>query len=445
MLWRKLRAVLQGQPTMMLRFVRETYEDDAFDEAWDEFTLYDDDDPRFDPDTPHMEVFLPWFYHRWQPAPAETSITDVALHDRTPTRVLLERRGGRLDPLLRRYLEACTETPFSFYEVLRCEPGRGFRARDLLTGAEVEVLDRSASRTLEQGDAFFGQLVTVDGVTVIESMGRHAVPLRHKLAIIDFRERVAKGSPFSVEMLEEWDMELRSQYLEIMDDVLNPRPPRLQNTDGEEIAFHRLAFEIDSAPDAFAALKDLAPGETEEDLLAEAELGPEGDVRRVSFAWRVTGNAIHESWDNTVLGHIDIDVRELRASVNSAERAARLRALLEARLGAAIRHRSTDIESMDDALAERGPAPANVPSPSLADDPEVRARIQELVRAHYESWVSEPVPALGGVTPLEAVQDRVGREKVEALIRDMERKSLNSDLQVDEGIFASLRKRLGLV
>ena len=35
--------------------------------------------------------------------------------------------------------------PFSFHEILRCDPGHGFRARDLITAAECEVFERSAS------------------------------------------------------------------------------------------------------------------------------------------------------------------------------------------------------------------------------------------------------------------------------------------------------------
>ncbi len=127
----------------MLRFVREVYGPDAVDEAWAEFTLWDDDEPEFDPDSPHLEVFIPWFFHRWAPDPAETGVEDVSLHDRSPTSVLLERRAWRLEPVLRRYLEVCAATPFSFHEVVRSEPGQGFRARDVITGEERDVIERT--------------------------------------------------------------------------------------------------------------------------------------------------------------------------------------------------------------------------------------------------------------------------------------------------------------
>lgn len=39
---------------------------------------------------------------------------------------------------------------------------------------------------------------------------------------------------------------------------------------------------------------------------------------------------------------------------------------------------------------------------------------------HLAKWSDEPVPALGGRTPREAVEDGSGRERVAALLRSFE-------------------------
>jgi len=83
--WHRLRRVLDGYPSMMLRFVRSVYGPGALQEAWAEFLLWEDDDAEFDPGTPHMQVFMPWFFHAWAPDPQETSVEDVALHDCPPS------------------------------------------------------------------------------------------------------------------------------------------------------------------------------------------------------------------------------------------------------------------------------------------------------------------------------------------------------------------------
>lgn len=66
------------------------------------------------------------------------------------------------------------------------------------------------------------------------------------------------------------------------------------------------------------------------------------------------------------------------------------------------------------------------------------------MEAHYESWVSEEIPALDGMTPLEAVQDRAGREKVEALISQIERDGRRMQPPLDQAVLQGLRGRLGL-
>lgn len=49
------------------------------------------------------------------------------------------------------------------------------------------------------------------------------------------------------------------------------------------------------------------------------------------------------------------------------------------------------------------PAAADEESKRLADLPEVKAKLAEILAQHYDSWVNESLPALGGRTSLEAV------------------------------------------
>jgi hypothetical protein len=444
--WRRLRTALDGFPTTMLRFARQAYGPGVVEEAWAEFTLWEDEEPRFDPSTVHMQVFMPWFFHRWTPDPADTRVADASLHGRSPTSALIERRPGRLEPLLRRYLEACLESPFTFHEILRADPGRGFRARDVFTGQELDVLERSASRTMEPGDLFFGQLATVDGVTLMEACAPHALPPENKLELIDFRSHMADGPlPLDHDSLQEWDIEIRELYLDMVDALLNPSPPALQNTDGEPIVFHRLSFAVDSSHQAFLALRHLALDEPEEELLESADLDGEGRVERVSFVWKVAGNPVHRSWDNTVLGQLEIEGNQLVANVNSAGRAERIKELVTATCPGA-RHLGTEIQTLEEAMladARRGTR-GESSEDSATYPPEVLARLAEVNARHYEEWIRSPMPALAGRTPLEAVRDRDGREKVEALIQQIERRGRTMNPPMDAAVISKLREDLGL-
>lgn len=63
---------------------------------------------------------------------------------------------------------------------------------------------------------------------------------------------------------------------------------------------------------------------------------------------------------------------------------------------------------------------------------------------HYERWVNDKIPALGGKTPLEAVADPAGREAVEALVRQIERTGERMTPPLDPAIVRRLRERLRL-
>ena len=445
--WRRLRHALDGFPSTMLRFVERAYGPDALDEAWEEYHLWEEDAPDFHPRSSENQVFMPWFFHRWSPDPMETPVADPHLHGREPTDVFLEQKARRLDPTLREYLEACLDAPLSFHEILEVELGRGFRARNVITGEERWVMERSASGTMTPGDLFFGQLVTAEGITLMGACSPHPLSPEDKIPLIELRERINANGPIISEFLCEWDMELREEYLYMVEAIRNPPTPRLQNTDGEPIVFQTLSFEVPSAQEAFDALKGLAFDEAEEDLLAEADLDGQGKLRRVSFAWKVAGNAQHKSSDNTVLGHIEIDGLQLFASVNSQERAARFMKIMEERCPTAL-HTDTEVETVEEGLAKRraeGEPPVDADAESLAEIPEVRARIQAMMAEHYEDWVEQEALALGGLSPMEAAKEEAGREKVEALITQIERQGRRMEPPLDEAITRRMREHLGLV
>jgi hypothetical protein len=448
--WRRVRRALDGFAADMLRFVIHAYGPTAIDEAWQEFTHWEED--AFDSATPHMPVFMPWLFHCWSPDPDDTRVAEESLYEVTPTEAYLRTKGRRLDPALRRYLEACVVSPFSFYECVRADPGRGFRLRDILTGEECEVLERSASAMTQPGDILFAQIVETDGIALVEALSPFTIRPDAKAAIVELRQRIAAiEGAFGPERLREWDPELRELYLDIADRVLNPKLPALQNTDGEPLSLQRLIFDIDSAQEAFDALKHFALDATDDELLEGTEYDTGGALLKARFDWAKRGNKMHASWDNTLLGSIEIDGTRLAAEVNSEARAAAFLDIVEQALGERARYRATEIRSMEKLLAEaKRNKGANEPAreveqQALAELPEVKAKLAEMLEAHYERWVNENIPMLGGRTPLEAVKDADGREIVDGLVLQIERDGRRMKPPLDEAIVRRLRERLGLI
>ncbi len=445
--WNRLRRALDSFPQRMIRFVRDTYGPGAIEEAWAEFTLWDEEEYGIEPGDSDLQIFFPWLFHAWDPDPLDTGVMETSLHGRTPTSVLLDRPRSWVSSELRGYLEACAESPFSFHELVQVDAGRGFRARDVFTGEEHDVLERSASRFMRRGNLFFGQLVTTQGITLMEACSPHGFPPDVKFDLIELRDRIeAHESPLTPDSLRDWDIELREVYLDALDALRNPRRPVLQNTDGDPTEFHRLTFRIPSARQAFEALKELAQDEPEDELLESADLDSQGRLSRITFPWKAPGNPVHREWSNTILGEIEISGEELIANVNSAARAAKLRERVAALLPEA-RFEGAEVTDLDTLLSRHraGGGKAEAPDAlSLLDHPEVRAQVDQMMMRHYENWVEDPIPALGDVTPLEAVKSRNGRERVEALVNSIEHDGEKNSPPLNPAVIEMLRERLGL-
>jgi uncharacterized protein YjeT (DUF2065 family) len=441
--WRRMRQAIDGLPTRMLRFVGDEYGPTALSEAWDSFTLWEEEP--FEPDSPHTQVFMPWFFHFWTPDPHDTEVRDEALHDLTPTEAYLLRKGRSLDPLLRAYLEACDAAAFSFHEILRCDPGRGMRLRDIMTGEEREVAEASGSSTLQRGDIVFGLVADTEALALLEGISAFAIPPACKASIVQLRARIsAHRNPITADLLREFMSEILEVYHKLFDQAFNPKLPRLQNTDGDPLVLQKLVFDIDSPQQAFDALKHLALDASEESLLADATRDSKGTLVSVGFPWLKRGNQRHAEWDNTVLGTIEIKANRLTVEVNSERRAEALRSIVRESLGERARYRATRTQSLEKLLAKAPEAPEEPPDRALSQLPEVKAKLTEMLRLHYEHWVNEKLPVLGGRTPLEAVNDRDGREIVESLILQAERDAEKANSPVDESILRQLRERLGL-
>jgi hypothetical protein len=233
-----IRRAIEDLPGRMSRFFGETYGMAAFDEAWDEFMLWELEIEVAD--TPLIPLFVPWMYHSWQPdAAGDTCVVDASLHGRPPTTVFLERQV-ELDPLARRYLEACLDAPFSFDEVVRCDRGQGFRARDLITGEEREVQERSASKAFEVGDVFFGQLVPIDGIVLLEACSPYVHSPIDKIPIVELRREIMDSvgdGETALDALGDWDLDIRETYLGLIEPFLKPPPPMHRSPDSDGLAW----------------------------------------------------------------------------------------------------------------------------------------------------------------------------------------------------------------
>ena len=450
-LWHQIHHVIKGLPEKLLKFSVKHFEPEALLEAWGDFTLWSEEE--FDLHTPHMRLFMPWFFYNWHPE--FSGIDENTQDERTTAQAFLDKYGKQLEPLLKRYIEQCCVTPFSFYDIVTVRPGDGFVLRDILTDAECYVTEHSGSMHAQAGQIVFGKLVKVDHVAILEASAPIFFPPIEKFAILELREEIYEiEDPPSQELLRDFDFEyeMLEIYHEIYDRLCNPSIPELCNTDDDPMVFQKLIYDIPSPQTALAALKQLCINSTEDELLEDAGFDADGELYSIEFPWLKRGNSKQESWDNTVLGHIKIKGHQLTVEVNSEERARKFQQLIK-EIHPEARYRTSVIESPQAMLARAKDEDEDESFQArqrreeleeLNNRPEVQEKIMEFMREHYRKWPQEKLSILGGKTPLQAIKTRDGREMVEALVRDFELTSLDSNPPIDPSIFAELRERLGL-
>ncbi len=118
-----------------------------------------------------------------------------------------------------------------------------------------------------------------------------------------------------------------------------------------------------------------------------------------------------------MLASLTLTPTTLEIEAMSEQRLTDCRKRLEGLLGERIRLVDTSARAAAQALRERAPQP-EPPGEPFRPPPEVVAQIEEQL---LRKWISEPIPALGGLTPLEAVKTPQGKQRVLELITEVER------------------------
>jgi hypothetical protein len=425
--WKQHRDASNRLVHELMNFAMGNFADDIL-RAWLQFNQ-DVSPLPIEEDETEREIFMPYFLFDWDPERRSRR----GRAEPTPgliTRAYLLERRSRLPELEGLILEEAVNQPLSFYEVVRSDPGEGVVVRDVLAGGETQVAERAASQTLRPGDIVYGQLCKLPEVTTLGRMAPVAIPPGSKGAIVRLRARLKKkiakhNRELTLADLILYREEIRTTYLDLRESMRTP--PQLANTDGDPLIFHTLTFRIGSAHAAFEALSPLTRGISKKELLADATVDHDGVLREVEIPWQKKGNRTHADWEATILGVLKISGRTLVVDVNSEKRATKIRQEIERRLGSLVVHQKTVTQDPAAALKKRSPARTNPRSASQAvSEPlgfQENDELQKEMQRWAENWIYQKVPALGGLTPLEAVDDPDGKEIIEALLLDWDRQN----------------------
>jgi hypothetical protein len=450
LLYRRLGEAHDRLTHRLMRYGLKLFGEDALGVALDEFLAWPDEDIANEDLGDHQPLFYPWFMFNWEyeadpdlpqlDGPEGTTIADL----------YAANKADRLNHLEAQIIKATARQPFSFYEIQETQPGQGYRLKDIQRGTVCNVIEKKGSETARRGDILFARVAQIDSIAMLIGCGTVLIPPKMKPDLIRFRQWLLESDdPITLGTLCEYDLKIRELYFNIFYSLM--RPPELQNTDGDPLSFHTIYYEINSPDLVFERLKVLAEINSETELRETADQDESGRVIRAEIPWSRKGQNKTTAFDNTVLGQLAIDEHRLKVEVNSARRAEIIRAEIKKRLGKNARYITTEIQSPESMLetARERDGDRAIPDSDqekLMQMPEVREQMDKMLSAHWKNWIDEKIPALGHMTPRQAVKDPDGRESVEALLLDAER-SMDADKQMrDAGkaAMAKARRRLGL-
>jgi hypothetical protein len=320
---------------------------------------------------------------------------------RSPCDFLLERRGAHLLDGERAYLERAGRSHLRPYEVVEVRPEEGLRLRDLWEeGREIRVRERLATRQLVRWDVLAARLVeAAPGIHEIDGGVYHYPRERKDELLAMLREAWV---PFSARLPGAGAPAFFKRHAMLFQhfqmDLLRRPKPTLVTAEGDPVELGTGVFAV---RDEAALRRALAehPAFAVED----------GDV----FIWREPGGRI--------LGTLRLVAPDLVAEVQSRARMARLRKLLATQAGDALRFRSARYQDPWEAMEASEGSPSTAAEAEGALPPEEAERLRrEFLADHYQRWLDESIPALGGRTPRQAVRTTAGRARVEELVRTIE-------------------------
>lgn len=314
-LWIQLRSAMEPVFSGLTKF-SSTYTPNAdatIEAAWKDFipAKVKDSDPFSD--GPHLPVFISWFHYHWYPQLAD------AVSPQTLAHAYLKKKHYALPNLAIKYIEQCLISPFSFAEVISVKPGQGVLMRDIFTGEIIDVVERMGSALLQPDDILLAKIIQIDHLHVFEALAPFSSPPSEKAPILALRQLMqAEHTSLTSTHLKNYEREILDIYYFTTERLFKPVISKLKNTDGDDILFHTLVYDIDSAEEAFDALKHLCISANEQELLEDALFDETGKLSEVEFPWQKKGNKTNKTWTNTILGYIKLTPDTLTIEVNSS-------------------------------------------------------------------------------------------------------------------------------
>ena len=335
--------------------------------------------------------------------------------------VLTGPDGPRLSDGQRRWLAQQGERPLRLYTVTDARPGDGLTLCDAVTvdAPPLVVQERTASRQLPPG-SMIGARVMVLGDHLALSGAVYPFPMPPQNGLLATLRAVDESGmhPDNLKTLRSQAFAIARAWLRQF--VVPPELPRMIDAStGEPIRLVTDHYRVFDAAALAASLAGCA------DVVGDAFTGWRRELEGDDGAFR--------SFAAINPGKQPDRIEIFYLTQRHADEG---RAWFDALAGAAVGHLSREITDPHGALQSTRPnapagtgfgtspgtppgtSPGKAP-PTLSPEPLADA-IEQALRRSYARWADEPMPALAGKTPRQAIGQAAGLERVKGLLRSYE-------------------------
>jgi hypothetical protein len=284
------------------------------------------------------------------------------------------------------------------WEVVATDEEATLSVRDTRTGETLDVADRSMARSFQPGEMVLARFLPGWGRTWASGVALR-IDLRHRDSLLELLDQDPDA-----DLIADWYGSLLA-------------PPSFANRESEPMVLCEARLRPTAGWDELAEVLDKSH-EAAEDT---------PDVWREFFA-------VHPD-ERIIRATLRRDGDELVVTANSEARLDRVLARLTD-VADIIAQTARSVRNPADLEAALKLHPPEEPFESI--DPEIVEQVLDMMERR---WISEEVPALGGITPRQAAVDPTRREDLIALLRSFDRMPTSGGITMRPDI---LRRHLGL-
>jgi hypothetical protein len=443
---------------------------DRFAEVYDHHLLPACRRTGLDPEEVTTIVGEDWFMTTVWGCAFEDFLTREGADGRNIVDDYLKRRGWKESASARAYMSALRRSVMSLYEVSDIVRDTSFRARDLVRGGDpILISERLATRSLKQWDRIATRVVQIGSqmhisgavlpydreasekvLKLLRNVAKRTDKEQQKLVDLvrrDVHDPAIVNAFSQTALLRSAAPTITTVWLiDIIDRATIPEIPEVRNAEGDELLFCTVhyPFAAGAAADdirlALSRCAELRPANATfwnwvgPERPAKALGGQKQPLKSQTFSTIMDDGAL-------VFGNVELKEQALILSVNSQARAERGRALLGEVLHGLVGQPLVEIQTLEQCMATRDPAPP--PRLNLSAQ-ERRTVIHDGLDRHYRDLLDQPVPVLGNKSPRAAVKTAKGRAKVVDWLKTLENHTANSDDEMATYNFSWLWTELGV-